>query len=67
MQHATELCQYPEIVCEHLRMELNFTHPLELINELFVLGKRVTLVAAEKFGVGLKKIYIEQYCFPADN
>ena len=36
MQDATENCQYPEHVGEPLRLELNFTFPLEhLMNSLF--------------------------------
>ena len=39
MQDATENCHYPELVGEPLRMELNFTHPLENVTELIVLGE----------------------------
>ena len=31
MQDDTENCQYPELVGEPLRLELNFTSPLELV------------------------------------
>ena len=33
MQDATENCHYPELVGEPLRLELNFTHPLENVIE----------------------------------
>ena len=38
MQDATENCHYPELVGEPLRLELNFTNPLENVTELIVLG-----------------------------
>ena len=38
MQDATENCHYPELVGEPLRLELNFTNPLENITELIALG-----------------------------
>ena len=50
MQDATENCHYPEIVREPLRLELNFTHPLENVTELIVLGERMSSVAVDKFG-----------------
>ena len=37
MQDATENCHYPELVGEPLRLELNFTFPLEHVTELIVL------------------------------
>ena len=37
MQDATENCHYPELVGEPLRLELNFTQPLEIVTELFAL------------------------------
>ena len=39
MQDATEICRYRELVVESLRLELNFTYPLEHVTEIFVLGK----------------------------
>ena len=39
IQDATENCQYPELVRETLRLELNFTNPLENVTELIVLGE----------------------------
>ena len=39
MQDATENCHYPEFVGEPLRLELNFTNPLENFTELIVLGE----------------------------
>ena len=51
MQDATEKCHYPELVGEPLRLELNFTFPLEHVTELIVLTERMSSVAVEKFGV----------------
>ena len=51
MQEATENCHYPEHVGEPLRLELNFTFPLEHVTELIVLGERMSSVAVDKFGV----------------
>ena len=56
MQNANEKYLYPELVGEPLRLELNFTFPLEHVTELIVLGKRISLVAMEKFGVVGKNI-----------
>ena len=52
MQDATEKCHYPEPVGEPLRLELNFTHPLENVTEFIVLGERMSSVAVDKCGVG---------------
>ena len=41
MQGATEKCNYPEIVGEPLRLELNSTFPPEHVTELIVLGERM--------------------------
>ena len=56
MQDATENCQYPELVGEPLRLELNFTFPLEHGTELIVLGERMSSVAVDKFGVVGKNV-----------
>ena len=56
MQDATENCYYTELVGEPLRVELNFTNPLENVTELFVLGERMSSVAADKFGVVGKNV-----------
>ena len=56
MQDATENCHYPKIVRETLRLELNFTFPLEYVTELAVLGKGRSFVAVENFGYIWKKI-----------
>ena len=50
MQDATENHHYPELVGEPLRLELNFTNPLENVTELIVLGERMSSVAVDKFG-----------------
>ena len=51
MQDATENCYYLRLVGEPLRLELNFTFPLEHVTELIVLGERMSSVAVDKFGV----------------
>ena len=56
MQDATENCHYPELVGEPLRLELNFTNPLENLTELIVLGERMWSVAVDKFGVVGKNV-----------
>ena len=56
MQDATENCHYPELVGEPLRLELNFTNPLENNTELIVLGERMSSVAVGKFGVVEKNV-----------
>ena len=53
---ATEKCHYPELVGEPLRLELNFTNPLENVTELIVLGERMSSVAVDKFGVVGKNV-----------
>ena len=40
MHDATEICHYLELVGEPLRLELNFTFPLEHVTELIVLEER---------------------------
>ena len=55
MQDDTGNRHYPELVGEPLRLELNFTYPLEHVTELSVLGKQISSVAVEKFGVVGKK------------
>ena len=56
MQDATENFHYPELAGEPLRLELNFTFPLEHVTELIVLGERMTSIAVDKVGVVGKKI-----------
>ena len=56
MQDATENCPHPELVGEALRLELNFTNPLENVTELIVLGERMSSVAVDKFGVVGKNV-----------
>ena len=52
MQDSTENFHYPVIVGEPLRLELNFTFPLEHVTELIVLGERISSVAVDKCDVG---------------
>ena len=56
MQDATENCHYPELFGEPLRLELNFTDPLENVTELIVLVERMSSVAVDKFGVVGKNV-----------
>ena len=56
MQDATENCHYPELVGEPLRLELNFTNPLENVTELIVLGEPMSSVAVDNFGVVGKNV-----------
>ena len=56
LQDATENCQYPELVGESLRLELNFTNPLENVTELIVMEERMSLVAVDKF------VVVERMC-----
>ena len=50
MQDATENCHYTGLVGEPLRLELNFTQPLENVTELFVVGEHMSSVVVDKFG-----------------
>ena len=56
LQDATENGQQPELVGEPLRQELIFTNPLENVTELIVLGKQMSSVAVDKFGVVRKNV-----------
>ena len=56
MQDDTENCHCPELVGEPLRLELNFTFPIEHVTELIVLGERMSSVADDKFGVVGKNV-----------
>ena len=57
MQVATENCHSPELVGGPLRLELNFTHPLENVTELIVLCERMLSVAVDKFVVVGKNVW----------
>ena len=50
MQDANENCHHPELVGEPLRLELNFTNPLENLTEPIVLGEQMSSVAVDKVG-----------------
>ena len=56
MQDATENCQYPKLVGEPLRLEVNFTILLEHITDLNELGEPMSAVAVNKFGIVGKNI-----------
>ena len=51
MQDVTEICHYPELVGEFLRLELKFTFPLEHVTELIILGELMSFVAVDNFSV----------------
>ena len=67
MQDTSEICHYPELVGEPLRLELNFTFPAKHVTEQTVLGKRMSSIAVDKFGVVGKKISNRQRCSSANN
>ena len=52
---ATEICQYPELLGELLKMELKF-YSLVHVTELILLGKRMSSFALDMFCVVGKKI-----------
>ena len=51
MHHCTESCQNATLAGEILKLNLNFTFPLQHVTELNVLGKRMFLVAFDKLCV----------------
>ena len=65
MQDATEICLYPELVGEPLRLELNFIFPLEHVTELILFGERMSslqltsLVLLEKRSK-MDNVYLQQ-------
>ena len=67
MQDTTDNCQKSEPAREPLRLDLNFTFPLNYVTKLIVLGARRSSVAVEKFGVVGKKIWNGWCFFPALN
>ena len=50
MWDATENCHSPQLVSELLRLEQNFTFPVEHVTELIVLKERMFLVAVDEVG-----------------
>ena len=56
MQDATEICHYPELVGEQLRLEKNFYATPWKRYELTVLGERMSSVAVDKIGVVGKNV-----------
>ena len=56
MQDVTENRQYSELVGEPLRLELNFTFPLEHVTELNVLGERMSVVEVDRVGAVGKNV-----------
>ena len=56
MQDATEHCHYPELIGEPLSLELYFSSPLENVTEVIVLGKPMSFVGVNKFGVVVKNL-----------
>ena len=57
MQDAAEDCHYPEVVQKLLRLELNFTFPLEHVTELILLGEQMSAVAIYKFGIDTMVVF----------
>ena len=54
-QDATEHCYSPELIGEPLRLELNFSSPLDIVTEVILSRERMSSVAVDKclrmFGV----------------
>ena len=67
MQDATENCRYPELVGEPLRLELDFSFPLQNVTELNVLGERMSSTAADTFGVDGKNVRNGKSFYPTNN
>ena len=59
IQDGTENFHSTELVGEPVRLELKLAFPLEDVTELIVLGKRMSSVAVDKFGVLGKNIQNE--------
>ena len=51
MQDSTENFHQRGLAGETLRLELNFTFPLEHVTDFFLLGKRKSSVAVDRFDV----------------
>ena len=56
MQDDTEKWLYSELFGEPLRLEINFTFPLEHVTYFFALGERMSSIAVDQFGVVGKNI-----------
>ena len=50
MKDASDNFRNPKLFGEPLKLELNFTFPLEQVTELIVLGEKVSSVAVDKIG-----------------
>ena len=48
MRDTSENCLYPELTVQQLRLELNFSFPLDHVDELIVLGEQTYSVAVHK-------------------
>ena len=66
MQDATENCQYPGLVGEQLRLELNITFLPEHVTKLIELGDLMSSVSFHIFGLVGKNIW-NGHCFPPAN
>ena len=66
MLDGTVKCNYPDSIGEPLRLELNFTFPLDHVTELIVSGERMSSVSLEKFGV-VGKNCVNAYFFALIN
>ena len=62
LQNATENCHYPELVGEPLKLEMNFTAPLEHVTELIVWRKGMCSVAVDMIGAVGKNVW-KGWCF----
>ena len=62
LQDATENCHYPELVGEPLKLELNFTNPLQNVTELIVLGERMSSVALTSLVLLERMCKNDQFC-----
>ena len=63
MQDATEIYHYPDLVGAPLRLQLNFTSPLEQVTELLVVEERMSLIAVDTFGVLAKTSKMDNVSF----
>ena len=56
LQHANDIYHYPELFREPLMLDINFSFPLKHVTEFIALGKRISPVAVDRFGVVRRKI-----------
>ena len=56
MKDASEICHYPELVKEPLRLDLYFSFPVRELTKRIVLGERMSSDAVDKIGFVGKNI-----------